>query len=90
MKYPAALLQSLADAIRPLDTPERRAAYLAGNFPRAALCKDREMRYRWDLMNAIPDYFPRFVNPAYNLGCNDDHIDTALRKVVPKLSPLQS
>lgn len=85
MRYPSDLLQSLADAIHPLDTPERRAMYVSGNFPRADKVKDINKRYRWDMMYTIPEHFTRFVKPAYDLGCNDDHVDTALRRLVPQL-----
>lgn len=65
----------LKTAIEPLDTAERRAKYLAGDFPRAERCKDLNMRYRWDLY-----WLAR--NPDHDSYLNDTHIDTALRRIV--------
>ena len=68
-------------AINPLDTLSRRLAYQAGNFPNADVVKDLNKRYRWDLLWAA-----RYdVTPLYQEGCNDSHIDTALRCIVARL-----
>jgi hypothetical protein len=73
-------LARLRAAITPLDTAELRAIYATGEFPRAALVKDLDKRYRWDLYwravragNSLPDSTD---------GYNDSHIDTALRTLV--------
>ena len=78
-------LSALADAVAPLDTPERRARYLAGDFPRADAVQDLSKRYRWDL------YYASGYNRTF-WSCDDEdhpadaHIDTILRRVVPALS----
>lgn len=46
--------------------------------------KDLEMRFRWDLLWASG--LSRWISDTlYPTGVNDDHIDTALRKVVREL-----
>lgn len=45
--------------------------------------RDLEMRIRWDAFHkAVPVRFTCDVLYSY---CNDDHIDTALRKIVSEL-----
>ncbi len=93
MRVSADILEAMRERIAPLDTPERRATYLAGEFPRADAVKDLDMRYRWDLY-----YTSRcsdVVSPSRSViassdpdgmtGISDSHIDTALRKVVPTI-----
>jgi hypothetical protein len=46
--------------------------------------KDLEMRFRWDLLWAS-GLSPWMSAVLYPTGVNDDHIDTALRKVVREL-----
>jgi hypothetical protein len=78
-------LTMLREAVAPLDTPERRARYIARDIPRADLVQDIDKRYRWDLFHAAD---PRSVLLAtfYDRGgYHDAHIDTALRAVVPPL-----
>ncbi|CPT94440.1 Uncharacterised protein [Mycobacteroides abscessus] len=82
MKMTSAHCDQLRTAIEPLDTAERRQRYRTGEFPRSDRVADLNMRYRWDL------YWE-----ARNAGCrpwaygeyNTDHIDTALRRIVPAL-----
>ena len=72
-------LEALRTLLTPLDTPEIRETYRAGRFPRADKVKDLDTRYRWDLY-----YFAR----GYNVHSNEltsNHIDTALRRIVPAL-----
>lgn len=82
-------LTQLAAFIRPLDTPERRVQYLAGNFPRADLVKDLNMRYRWDVLYASQIKIGDGVGIQGDLNLysylNDTHIDTALRSIVAEL-----
>ena len=49
MKIKPEHLEFLRTAIVPLDTPGRRARYLAGDFTNAHKVKDLNKRYRWDL-----------------------------------------
>ena len=52
LKIREADLQALKSAVAPYDTQDRRQRYLDGDFPYAQGCKDRDMRYRWDLVHA--------------------------------------
>ena len=79
-------IAGFAGPIEVLDAPHRRAAYLAGDFPRAELVKDLDKRYRWDLAYAAGVHF----GDLYDEGLNDTHIDTALRMIVPPLILLGS
>ncbi|WP_457066882.1 hypothetical protein [Mycobacteroides abscessus] len=84
MKMTSAHYDQLRAAIEPLDTAERREAYRAGQFPIADKVNDLNVRYRWDLFWTARGYglLPRDIH-----GCiyNSDHIDTALRRIVPAL-----
>ena len=82
MKVTAEHLANLAQAIEPLDTPERRTAYRNGDFPvpstsrtwtsaTAGTCSGRR-----GTLPAVPDFLAQY---------NDSHIDTALRRIVPVL-----
>ena len=84
MKVTPEQLATLTTAIVPLDTPERRGIYLRGEFPRAAAVQDINKRYRWDLC-LLADRHHALITPLYDAGCNDSHIDTALRAIVAPL-----
>ena len=81
--------QRLQAAITPLDTPERRAKYIAGEFKNAGKVTDLEKRYRWDLLWAskLTIAGGTTIHGDLNLYAymDDEHIDTALRKIVPPL-----
>ena len=71
-------IEHARSVIAPHDTEERRAAYRAGNYPRAEHTQDVNRRYRWDL----------YWHGEHRFEGNDvmdAHIDTALRKIVPPL-----
>lgn len=85
MKINGQHFDALAAAVSTYDTDERREAYRNGDFPRADLVRDLDKRYRWDT-------FWLAFNGGYNLNnlcvatrCNNAHIDTALRRIVPAL-----
>lgn len=80
MKVPVGQLEKLRALVALYDTSEVRAAYVAGEFPRAELVKDLDKRYRWDLF-----YAARRSDPDLLSGFSMAHIDTALRHVVPVL-----
>lgn len=83
MKFTPADLATLRDLITPLDTAERRVRYRIGDFPRAALVKDLDMRYRWDLLWTVSNHPAiRELRKRYPA---DAHLDTALRAVVSVL-----
>jgi hypothetical protein len=67
-------------AMEPLDTPERRAIYIAGNYPNAGRTQNVAMRYRWDLLYAagLSSWGCSTVYPY----ANDEHIDTAMRHIL--------
>jgi hypothetical protein len=71
--------EALEAAIAPLDTPERRARYLAGDFKNADRCRDLALRYRWDLL------WEAFPVKEWWTYLNDAHVDTALRRIVKDL-----
>jgi hypothetical protein len=70
----------LETAIKQHDTPERRARYLKGDFPRSDRTKDLNKRYRWDLLWEFVE--TTFITMQIYQYANDDHIDTALRNIV--------
>lgn len=72
----------LRDAIAEFDTPEVRAQYARGDFPRADKCKDLYKRFRWDLYWAAWYRGFQFTDSD---ALHDAHIDTALRKIVAPL-----
>lgn len=81
MKLGTGTLDRMRDAIAPLDTAERRQAYLSGDFPRADAVRDLDKRYRYDLFHAAGGW--RLLPEDGEL--NDAHIYTALKRVVPGL-----
>jgi hypothetical protein len=89
LKITSEHLQVLKNAVEPRDTPENRARYLAGNFPNAARTLDKDKRYRWDLLWASGLKIGDGVGVPGDLNLyaylNDDHIDSALRQLVPPL-----
>ena len=88
MKIKPEHLAILRGIIQPLDTPERRADYIAGKFKNAHKCSNKNMRYRWDSVHAsmlkIGDNRGMPGLPLYEY-MNDDQIDTALRSFIPDL-----
>lgn len=80
MKVKPEHVQALRALIEPLDTERVREAYRNGRYPRAELTKDVNRRYRWDLMWAAKAY-----NVVKDHGYNDEHINTALKSIVPML-----
>lgn len=85
MKIKPEDLQEITALVKPLDTPEIRAKYKAGDYPRAELVHNKDMRYRWDLLwMADPVKRRAWFDRVYKYA-HDDHIDTALRSIVPTL-----
>jgi hypothetical protein len=82
MKLDRDTLDRMRDAIAPLDTAERRQAYVSGDFPRADRVRDLDKRYRWDIYYAAGSY--RLLPEDDSIV--DAHIDTALRRIVPSLN----
>lgn len=62
--------------------PKLKASLTDAEIARADLGKDPAMRFRWDLLWAIPyENRSMWFDEVY-VYCNDDHIDTALRSIV--------
>lgn len=83
MKMTNDQLHALSDAISQFDTPELRTKYQTGNFHNSDKVKDLNTRYRWDLV-----YIAKCISliiSFYDTGLNDEHIDTALRKIVKNI-----
>ena len=80
MKITAEQLETMRSFIAPHDTDERRARYLAGDFPRAAAVQNLDTRYRWDL------FYVAHIPWELLEGCYDAHIETALKRIVPPLT----
>lgn len=72
---------TLREFIEPLDTPERRADYIAGRFKHAERCKNLAMRYRWDLTYLRKEANDFICYSLYDY-MNDDQIDSALRHIL--------
>ena len=84
MKATPDQLATVRQALTPLDTPERRARYLAGDFPNADKVRDIDTRYRWDTYYLAVDSGALTYDTLRNL--NGAQTETVLRKVVPALS----
>jgi hypothetical protein len=84
MKATQEQLAKVRDALTPLDTPERRARYRAGDFPNADRVRDLDTRYRWDTYYLAVDSGVLTYDTLRNL--NGAQTETVLRKVVPTLS----
>lgn len=82
LKLSAARVDAMRAAITPIDTPERRAAYLSGRFPRADRVRNLDVRYRWDALHASGF---RTADLYAEPGIDDSHIDSALRAIAPPL-----
>lgn len=82
------------EAIIRQDTPDRRADYLAGRFPRADNCKDVEMRYRWDTLRATGLKIGNGVGIKGDIDLyaylDDENIDAALRSIIKPLQTRRS
>ena len=80
MKMQANHVEAIRQGIAPFDTDFYRQRYIESGFS--------DDRYRWDLF-----YFaqqkgtidPFFINRTLYDYCNDNHIDTVLRKLVKPL-----
>lgn len=71
----------LREKIEPWDTPERRALYIDGNFPKSANTKNVAMRYRWDLMYSVPGLNQWTCDALYPY-LDDEQIDSAMRHIL--------
>lgn len=81
MKMTSTDFKFLEERIKPLDTPELRMQYEVLGY--------NSMRYRWDLLRATGIKIGDGAGMRGDINLysylNDDHIDTALRAIVPPL-----
>lgn len=91
MKMRPELYNRLRAAIEPIDSFALRERYLKGDIPRSETVKDIDVRYRWDLYwMATSARNPASAKLREDLNAEDyesSHIDTALRRIVPSLTP---
>lgn len=80
MKVSAEHRAAIAAVVAPLDTAERRAAYINGDFPRAELVKDLDRRYRWDTF-----WQSGAIHTVLDAEYADAHLDTVLRAIIAPL-----
>jgi hypothetical protein len=73
----ASLKAAVQPALALIPTAEQYAAR-DPSIPRITVSKDTAMRHRWDAFWASK--FPAGL--LYAAGCNDSHIDTALKQIV--------
>lgn len=95
MKVTAEHLAMIREAIdaTDLDTPEVRERYRRRDIPRGNRVQDIDKRFRWDLLSAANsitrsedgERLPTLIDTLYDAGCNDTHIDTALRAIVARI-----
>lgn len=85
MKIKPEHFNQLKALIEPLDTPTLRTRYQEKDFPRSDNVKNLDMRYRWDLLYMIPGCTRRPLMDELYVYMNDNHIDTALRRIVRPL-----
>jgi len=85
MKITTEHFNTLAEAIKPFDTPELRARYAARDIARADVVKDISKRYRWDLYWTAKECAGYDGSETWPSGYADAHIDTALRTIIPAL-----
>ncbi len=86
MKMKLEHFTQLETSIKSLDTGERRLTYKKRLFQNADKVKDLDKRYRWDLFYATyATCAAALPIQALYSYLNDEHIDTALRKLVKPL-----
>lgn len=72
-----------------LISPEVIQAYKEGNFPRAELVKDLNVRFRHDVYYAFMRRNKELAEDIRNdykvQGLNDEHINTALKRIIPDI-----
>lgn len=80
MKMTPEHYQALRSRIVPIDTPENRKPYQTQSLKSPGVIRDFHKAYRWNLFNRSRSF--EMLDELYKY-LNDDHIDTALRAIVP-------
>jgi len=79
------LKSSIEDVLKNVG-PALLQEYENGKFPREDKVKDLNLRFRWDLFYFVR---PKIESSGKKLNLydylNDSHIDTALRKICPRI-----
>lgn len=83
MKVTPEHFETLKAAIEPLDKEEYREQYRQRKIARADTVRDINVRYRWDLYYFAAKQVGGL--PDSTNGYKMNHIDTALRKIVPNI-----
>ena len=88
MKVTREHLDTLREALTPLDTEAIRDAYRRGDFPRSEQVQNLDTRYRWDLLWAgMRGTAEEVLRPiVHGSDYSTAHLDTALRRIVPPLN----
>ena len=86
MKIKKAHFIALRNAINTLleRNPDAIDNYRNGRFPLSHKVKDLNKRFRWDCFHAAAKEGKVNIGDIYRT-CNDLHIDTALRRIVPNI-----
>lgn len=72
--------------VNQLNTTENRRRYIAGDFPRADKVKDLNVRFRFDVLYAIPAKIRHpIMDRARELGGNDTHVASLLKSMIHDL-----
>jgi len=92
MRYPKELYMDLKAAVAAITTKEivqatreNVAQIYNAKKQETGWIGDVEKGLRWCIMHNITDHYDLYINPAYKQGCNDDHLDTALRSIMKEL-----
>lgn len=82
-----ALRCELQPYVNQLNTTENRRRYIAGDFPRADKVKDLNVRFRFDVLYAIPAHVRQpIMDRARELGGNDTHVASLLKSMIHDLT----
>ena len=47
--------------------------------------KDANVALRWYIYHSIPNQYTKYTKVFYSYGCNDSHIDTALKNILKEV-----
>jgi hypothetical protein len=85
MKIPKEKQEMIADIINSFlnKNPKMKENYLFGHYPNANQTKNLNKRFRWDVAYSAKI---NFCGLYLEYDCNDDHIDTMLRRIIPDIT----
>lgn len=90
MKISVQLFNKIKEAIRESDSYQRiedhARAYEIGDFPRSDKVQDLQCRFCFDMWYAVPAHKRNpIMDKVYEAGCNDNHLYTVLKRILPKV-----